>query len=576
MKFSQWMIGIGLWVSSSLSSKVMAAAFPFHTEGRSIVGSDGQAVQLKAVNWYGANLEGQVAHGLEKKTSGQIAKLIGDLGYNSVRLTYSNAMLHDKNPVNPDTIRANPGFMGMTPLQVFDEVVESLAAEGLAIILNNHSTTSVWCCGYDVDGLWHFSGNKTGRNQTEEQWIDDWKMLAERYKHIPEVVGADLRNEVRTAKWGDTILPLSPNWGSGDGNDWARAAERAGNNILDVNSKLLIIVEGINWTGTLGAFGAYRPHLVDVVKRPIQFKIPGRLVYAAHNYGYIGPKHNGDETTSSGQTRYRDMDEKTFYETIEKEWGYVVEPGKFYTAPLMVSEFGAHFETAGDADKVWFKRLVNYMAKKKLHFAYWPLNPEGYGLVDKNWKKRVGDWREDSFNQLLAIEPDSPSTLEKFENLNIQKSSHALSKKFGDWNPGANKGTCGEDTRLVGLSRDHRGLCSNAGGSSSWSEKVTVVTTETADEDWAGGFTKLTCPSGSMVIGYSKLWWGTSGALCMKANEDLGESCRTLWFDRGDNLSSASGGDFAKGSYKGQCANDEYIGGIAHKAGWASALRCCQ
>ena len=43
----------------------------------------------------------------------------------------------------------------------------------------------------------------------------------------------------------------SPVWGGGGHYDWARAAETAGNLVLDINPDLLVIVEGLEYAGTL-------------------------------------------------------------------------------------------------------------------------------------------------------------------------------------------------------------------------------------------------------------------------------------------------------------------------------------
>jgi hypothetical protein len=51
-----------------------------------------------------------------------------------------------------------------------------------------------------------------------------------------------------------------------------------------------------------------------------------------------------------------------------------------------------------------------------------------------------------------------------------------------------------------------------------------------------------------------------------------------VWFDRGDSR-SGGGGDFANGNYKGQCADDEYLAGVAFttrvgSSGTPDALYC--
>ncbi len=68
--------------------------------------------------------------------------------------------------------------------------------------------------------------------------------MARRYATDSRVVGADLYNEVRRDVLDD------PNWGMGDGHDWYAAAQQAADRILtEANPNLLIVIEGINWTG---------------------------------------------------------------------------------------------------------------------------------------------------------------------------------------------------------------------------------------------------------------------------------------------------------------------------------------
>jgi hypothetical protein len=114
----------------------------------------------------------------------------------------------------------------------------------------------------------------------------------------------------------------------------------------------------------------------------------------------------------------------------------------------------------------------------------------------------------------------------------------------------------------------------------SWSNISIQAVNETSDRshntgDWAGGFTKYECPANYYAAGFTRHWWGTSGVMCVKSNHPLTGACRTVWFDRGDNRSSLRGGDWASGSYKGQCSDTEYVAGIAQRNGSASALLCC-
>lgn len=560
-------------------------AFPLKTHGRYVVDAHTRRVKLKSVNWYGANLEKQVVDGLQHQPIEHIVGLIKEWGFNSVRLPFSNLMLHDTRPVPAEHLAANPDLIGLTPLEVFDRTVEALTNADILVILNNHSTFSEWCCGFDYNGLWYHDGSAFAYNQTEEMWQHDWLMLVERYRHNVRVVGADLRNEVRTMRWRDTHLPESPNWGLRDKNDWHRAARTLGNLITRANPNLLVIVEGINWWGAIPILGSgERPHLKPVRDLPLSLRLDNKLVYAAHNYGFIGPRHNGDDSTSGGNLKYPDMDEQTFYATLDDEWGYVARPDQYYSAPVWVSEFGAARGESNPAQREWFRRLVNYLVEHDLDFAYWPLNHEGYGLVTADYSSILtDDWRTPHLRRLLGHDGKQGEVRgDRYTSLNIRHGDDNQSTLDVDWLSGAHKGTCPARYRMLGMSQDQRALCgqfeAQTLGDDLNARSVQAVYESPrshAAGDWAYGLTKYECPVDHYAAGFTKHYWGTSGLLCLRANRKLGTTCQTRWFDRGDARASTRGGDFARGSYKGQCGDNEYLAGFAQRDGQARALLCC-
>ncbi|WP_416072090.1 cellulase family glycosylhydrolase [Streptomyces sp. ME18-1-4] len=71
------------------------------------------------------------------------------LGINSVRLPFSNEMIHATAPVPDAAVTADPQLRGRRPLQIYDAVVAALTHEGFAVVLNNHTNTSRWSCGVD-------------------------------------------------------------------------------------------------------------------------------------------------------------------------------------------------------------------------------------------------------------------------------------------------------------------------------------------------------------------------------------------------------------------------------------------
>ncbi|PJZ68120.1 glycosyl hydrolase family 5 [Leptospira perolatii] len=568
---------------------VVLPATPLSTNGRYIVDANNNRFKMKAVNWWGASDSKQVVAGLDKQHISVIISLIKEWGFNAIRLPFSNIMLHNESPVSAEYISANPQWIGLTPLQVYDQTVQSLTDAGIVVVLNNHTTFPEWCCGFDYNGLWYHTGSSFAYNQTVEMWQNDWIMMINRYKNNKMVAAADLRNEVRTMRLNDTHLPESPNWGSGDKNDWAKASRDLGLMIMQNNSDIIVIIEGINWWGSVPILGSgERPHLRPVKDNSVHLQRSDKLVYAAHNYGFIGPNHNGDDNTSGGNIKYRQMDLATFKNTIYGEWGYVVDTENHYTAPVWVSEFGSSPSTTDDQEKEWLKRLVDYLIEKDLDFAYWPLNGnDEWGLLSSDWSRTLkDDWRFEHLNRLLQFngkvgQVQAPAL---YASLSIGGRNDNLSASFNtDWDSGANKGTCHDGFRLNGLSRDHRALCTDSNYGKLWNDNhaynvQAVNETPTRSHntgDWASGFTKYECPANYYVSGYSKRSWGTSGILCAQAKVQLGNSCRTVWFDRGDNRTSTKGGDFANGSYKGQCGEDEYVAGVAQRDGNASALLCC-
>ncbi|MER6366672.1 hypothetical protein [Kitasatospora sp. NPDC001527] len=141
-----------------------------------------------------------------------------------------------------------------------------------------------------------------------------------------------------------------------------------------------------------------------------------------------------------------------------------------------------------------------------------------------------------------------------------------------DWDPYALKASCPDGSRLIGLSHGgDDGLCTDVTQADLWDagrayavdHGGTYVTT-----DWAPGYAKAQCPAGSFVSGYSRNG-RTMGVLCAKSATPPGASTRTLRFDDGDNRPAvAGGGDFAYGFAKGQCADDEFVAGVAYGQPW--------
>ncbi|MFF0753079.1 glycoside hydrolase family 5 protein [Streptomyces sp. NPDC004267] len=578
---------------------------PLSTRGRYIVDANGDRFKLKASNWAGAqgtwqgsgDVDDVANHQARQKSNNiplgldrtPIDRIMADfhaVGINSIRLPFANAMVHDTTPVPDAAVTANPQLKGKTPLQVFDAVVAALTADGFAVILNNHTTSYRFCCGLDGNERWN-SGQSTA------QWIDDWVFLANRYKADKRVVGADLRNEVRRDTWDN------PNWGWGDSHDEYAAFEEAGNRILQADPDMLVIMEGINWYGIPAApFDHGRPMLTPVRNLSNTLINSGKLVYAAHFYAYTGPANTGAADGSAGSTsdpRYQDFTPEQLAQVVDDEALFVTRTGQHFTAPVWISEFGAGGRGSANAkEQAWWRTFTDILVRNDTDFAQWPLVgwSDTAGTPNDNWalisydstgrKTSVtdaGDWRVTDWNKLVNA-PSRTGQIAPADHWNMldldfgDQNVSATMRARPDWSSGNRKGNCPDTQRLTALARSsNRGLCTDVRQPAKSTGAWTTVTDEryVTHGDWASGYNKLQCPDNTFATGYSVNGNAMAALLCAPADHALPLNGRNVWFDHGDNRPATGGSvqsDWAPGYYKGQCADDEYLAGVAYTWKW--------
>ena len=332
---------------------------PLHTSGYDILDAAGHRVRLTSVNWYGFDQREFVAGGLDVAPLQVIIEQIRAIGVNSVRLPWAKETF-EKNPVVPDyAVKANPKFKGQHTLEVMDAVIAALARAHILIILDKHMSRADWCCKDDDDnGLWY------NAEYPERNWLADWRAIARRYKKQRWVIGADLRNELRSgAQWGSSDPRL----------DWHTAAERGGNAVLAENPELLIMVEGPQYSTDFTSFGTL----------PLVLKVAQRVVYSPHAYALPGHAFQNYEELR---------------ETYDARAGFLLhaEPA----IPLWVGEFGACQTLDCGDNNQWFRWFIQYLREKDLSWRYWPLNGtqssgvsrkygavETYGLLSPDYRQ---------------------------------------------------------------------------------------------------------------------------------------------------------------------------------------------
>ena len=339
----------------------------FSTSGNQIVDSAGHSVQIAGVNWFGFETALGVPHGLYTRGYQDMMNQMADLGFNTIRLPYSSDMLHSTATSFNINYSKSPDLQGLTALQIMDKIIDYAGQVGLKIILDHHRSTPG--DGPSSNGLWYDA------QHSEASWIADWQMLATRYGDDPTVIGADLHNE-----------PYNGVWGGGGANDWAAAAERAGNAIGDVNPNWLIFVEGVG--SHQGQPYWWGGNLMGVRDRPVELDVTNKLVYSPHDYPnsvYAQPWFQGPDFPANLPAKFDQM------------WGYIFKEG---IAPIYLGEFGSGLTDPKDTP--WFEAITSYLSgdldnngtsdlasgQKGASWTFWSWNPNSGdtgGILNNDW-----------------------------------------------------------------------------------------------------------------------------------------------------------------------------------------------
>ncbi|CAO1621187.1 unnamed protein product [Parajaminaea phylloscopi] len=595
-------------VQSDATNLVTSWTPPLSTRGRYIVDATGKRFRLRSGNFHGASgtyngrgkyddpanhhageLAYQTVLCLDRKPLDELVDGFLELGINSIRLPFSNAMIHSQDIVPDHALTANPDLRNLTPLEIFDRVVQALTKKGLAVILNNHTVKSLWCCGVDVNARWNVA-------QSTEAWIQDWVLLAQRYRNNTRVVGADLYNEVRRD------LLVDPTWGGGETQDWYTASMEAAVRIQrEGNPDLLIMIEGINWVGIpLPLVSHYRPELAPVGELSHALPLPDKLVYCAHFYAYTGPNATGSDV-KLGDRSYAELTPTELQSVVQRLAGFVAteagEAQKHWTAPVWISEFGVGGRNEySQTVRQWWGNFTDILIQHDLEYAVWPLvgwQERGQGdlwalnAYDSKGSRLsildAGDWRLPKWRELANSVKNSTregggvASTDTWRMLAPDGSSQQQSNWLNSHSlaqPGQLKASCPDGLRLIGMSYSDKphGLCTDAVlGRNVWnytnSEEHVVIVNTASQSKWASGFSTLDCPSQSHLIGYSfDAGDRLATVVCAPINSgiELTSAGRTVWLNKGSSPQADVHGRFdGQGVSLGTCQDNEVAMGLA-------------
>jgi endoglucanase len=327
---------------------------PLCTMNGMLIDTTGRQVHLVGINWFGFETESFAPHGLYARNYQDMLNQIAHLGFNTVRLPYSNQLFDPASLPTNINYSLNPDLRGLHGLALMDKIVAGAAKAGLCVILDQHRPTAA-----AQSDLWYTA------QVPEARWLSDWVMLARHYHDTPTVIGADLHNEPHgAATWGD----------GNSATDWRLAAERAGNAVLAANPTWLIIVEGIEnyhndyywWGGNLEGARAF----------PVRLSQPSRLVYSAHDYGPDVYPQSWFQTRGFA---------RSLPAIWARHWAYLQADG---IAPVLLGEFGGR-SVGNDPDGQWQRTLAHYLKGHGISYTYWSWTPDSGdtgGLLENDWK----------------------------------------------------------------------------------------------------------------------------------------------------------------------------------------------
>jgi endoglucanase len=315
-------------------------------------------ISIKGVNWFGLETEVYCLHGLWSVSMKSVLDFIEKNKFNLIRVPFSAELALGLDTLKCKSINthANPDLVDYTAGQLFDKLVDACFRRGILVMPDLHRFVGTG----KITELWY--DDQLG--YSEARIIDAWRVLVRRYAKYPNFFAADLKNEPHGVA----------TWGVGNrATDWNKAAERMGNALLDINPKLLIVVEGVQTVNGEGSW--WGGNMMGVSTQPIVLKVPNRVVYSPHVYGpsVHAQPYFSDPSFPSNMTAIWD-----------KHFGFLERTG---TGALLIGEFGGWMKSE-NKDDVWQQMIADYFARNDIDWIYWCVNPNSGdtgGLLEDDW-----------------------------------------------------------------------------------------------------------------------------------------------------------------------------------------------
>ena len=362
-----------------------------HAEGSRLYDMNGNEVWLTGANWFGLNCNEAVPHYLWSADMDDVLKQIADRGINIIRFPISSELILSWMSGKPNSVESfsannDPAFTinadcvnadgsKKNSMEIFDILMSKCKKYGIKAFIDIHSPHTD-NSGHNYN-LWYGKEGKTCGMVTTQDWIDSLVWLADKYKNDDTLLAYDLKNEPHgKGQEGDAAAKWD---GSKDENNWAYAATKCADAILDVNPHALILIEGVEQSMSGAMEGDYwgMPDRRDnspytpawwggnfrgAREYPIKPEHgTSQIVYSPHDYGpsvYAQTWFDKDFTTDTLLKDY-------WYDT----WAYINAED---IAPELIGEWGGHMD--GGKNQKWMTLLRDYMIDHHINHTFWCLN----------------------------------------------------------------------------------------------------------------------------------------------------------------------------------------------------------
>lgn len=274
---------------------------------------------------------------------------------------------------------------------MFARAVDALwARHGIVTVLDNHVSRASWCCDLtDGNGWWDAAFGYNAWNSRffgARDWLAGLAAMARWAREHDGVVALALRNEPREF----LLQGLDGRAG------WYRYMRAGGEAVHAAHPDVLVLVAGAQSATDL-------LHVRDPGRMLDTTGWRDKLVWELHAYSF---------TVTFPDPFQRCEHVKTQYGLFA---GFVLEQGKAYTAPLMLSEFGVGMQGGGpdglhEKDDRYLRCLVSYMQENDAEWAVWAVqgsyyvrdkvvdSDESWGLLNHDWS----GWRNPAFPAMLG------------------------------------------------------------------------------------------------------------------------------------------------------------------------------